>query len=1121
MSNFQNIQSKLQEFVKKYYTNELIKGLILFSSFGLLYFIFTLLVEYFLWLQPTMRTILFWVFIFVEFGLLIKYIVIPIAKLFGIQKGISIEEASKIIGNHFKEVDDKLLNIIQLNNSSSQSELLIASINQKSKDLEPIPFKRAIDFTTNKKHLKYLAIPLMIWLVTLVTGNSNVFTDSYKRVVNHQIAYEPPAPFSFHVLNDQMSVVQGKPFKVSIETRGKVIPEDVQIRLDDNSYFIQNNGLGSFEYSFLNLQEPVNFYFESNGVKSKPYSVDIIKTPIINQLSINLDYPSYTKKQDEVIVNTGTTTVPSGTKVTWNVSAINTDTIAFISDDIQYFKPITQDKFEFNKALNRNLDYQISSSNSNLKNYESLNFSIQVIQDEYPKIEVQSDIDSISKGPVQFIGQLSDDYGFKSLELIYYDKNQPKDVLKYSFEITNSSFQEFHYIFPDGLNLQEGISYDMYFQVSDNDYVNGFKTSRSKVFSYYNKTETELKNQLLDEQKSTIEDFQKSIEKSKEVKNDFQKMQEVLQNKSEMNWNDQKKLSNFLKRQEEYEQMMQRQTEQLEQNLKEQPSINDPLLKERKKDLEQRLRETKELAKQEKLLDELKELAEKLNKEQLTEKLKKLTEQNKQNERSLERILELTKRFYVEQKMNQIQEKLKELAKKQEELANNDQNSSHKQKELNKQFDDLKKELNQLDNDNKELQKPMDLPDFSKEEQKVDEQQKLATDKLEEQEEKQNKDDEESDSEENSQQKSFKSAQKNQKSAAQKMKQMSGKMQESMMSMQGESMDEDIAALRVILENLVEFSFQQEDLIDKFSSTNSSHPDYSINLKKQYVLQEYFEHIDDSLYTLSLRQPRIGSSIFKDLAKVHYHLEESITHFTDNQFNTGVSDQQFVMTSANNIAYLLSNILDSMQNSTPSIGQGKGKNGQSFSLPDIIQKQDELMESMKKGMKDGKQNKGKEGKDSESGEKGPQQSGGSGEGEQINGELYEIYKQQSQLRQLFNDKLGENTGINSKGNNASKLMEELEQEILERGFTNEVLDKMLNLKHELLKLENAINQQGKEEKRESITNDNQFNLRTIDSIKLNRLKFIQNEILNRQSIPLQSIYKKKVQEYFKYDTIQL
>jgi len=201
MTNFNNIQEKLQEFVKKYYTNELIKGFILFAAFGLLYFIFTLFIEYFLWLQPGARSVLFFGFVIVELALLVRFIALPIIKLMGLQQGISKEEASKIIGNYFPEVDDKLLNVLQLKETNNESELLLASIEQKSEKLQPIPFKMAIDFQKNAKYLKYLAIPLLIWLFTFISGNNAIFKDSLDRVVHYRTTYEPPAPFSFLILN--------------------------------------------------------------------------------------------------------------------------------------------------------------------------------------------------------------------------------------------------------------------------------------------------------------------------------------------------------------------------------------------------------------------------------------------------------------------------------------------------------------------------------------------------------------------------------------------------------------------------------------------------------------------------------------------------------------------------------------------------------------------------------------------------------------------------------------------------------------------------------------------------------------------------------------------------------
>jgi hypothetical protein len=121
------IYTKLERFIKKFYANELIKGILLFVGLGLLYFIFTLLIEYFLWLSIQGRTLLFWLFVLVESYLLIRYIAFPVFKLFKLQKGINYEQAAHIIGRHFSEVQDKLLNFLQLTHQNQTSELLFAS----------------------------------------------------------------------------------------------------------------------------------------------------------------------------------------------------------------------------------------------------------------------------------------------------------------------------------------------------------------------------------------------------------------------------------------------------------------------------------------------------------------------------------------------------------------------------------------------------------------------------------------------------------------------------------------------------------------------------------------------------------------------------------------------------------------------------------------------------------------------------------------------------------------------------------------------------------------------------------------------------------------------------------
>ena len=151
MNSFQIIEQKLKHFIRRYYLSALLKGLLLFFATGLLYALLLLSIEYFFWLGPTGRLFLFWCVFGFEAVLFYGFIFIPLAKYFKIQKGIDFETASKIVGDHFPEVKDKLLNVLQLNQQSEHTEFLLASIEQKSNNLSLIPFKSAVNFSENLK----------------------------------------------------------------------------------------------------------------------------------------------------------------------------------------------------------------------------------------------------------------------------------------------------------------------------------------------------------------------------------------------------------------------------------------------------------------------------------------------------------------------------------------------------------------------------------------------------------------------------------------------------------------------------------------------------------------------------------------------------------------------------------------------------------------------------------------------------------------------------------------------------------------------------------------------------------------------------------------------------------
>ncbi|WP_166386092.1 DUF4175 family protein [Polaribacter sp. 11A2H] len=1124
MAEFKNIEEKLHQFTRKYYTSELIKGSILFLSLGFLYFFFTVFIEFFLWLKPTARTILFWVFLIVEFFLLIRFIFVPIFKLFGLRKGITYEQSSKIIGAHFPEVQDKLLNVLQLKKNNNNSDLLLASIQQKETELQPIPFVKAVDFTKNKKYLKYAIVPVLIFLITLFTHTNDKLSQSLQRVVNHNTAYNPPAPFLFSLKNNDLKVLQGKSISILVETIGKVLPMESLIHFENQQYFLKNNGNGTFTYTFSDVQQPIDFFIEANGVQSQDYKIEVIKTPTINAISLDVKYPRYLGRKNEMIKNSGNVIVPEGTTITWNVTANQTDSLAFINNNKSvFFDSNSDNNFTYSKRIQNPLNYQISSSNKYLKDFENLEFYVDVRKDEFPLISVQSNIDSISRGAAQFAGQISDDYGIKKLQLVYYNNEQPTNQNKFELLITKENIQTFFYQFPDGLNLEAGINYELFFEVFDNDAVNGNKKTKTKVFNYRQKTTDEVEEELLQEQRNTINNISNSIQKQQKQQKELEKVQQDLQSKKQINWNDKKKIEKFVARQNNYNKMMQRQTEKLHENLDEKKEENEDL-QTKKEELKKRIEELKKIDKQQKLLDEIEKMGKKLNKEDLLKKAKELSQQNKQQERSLERILELTKRFYVEQKTMQIANKVEVLSKKQEVLSQEKEYNLDNQREIKKEFEAIKKDLEELNKDNEKLKEAMELPDVEDEKEAIDTELKK--------------------SEENLSKENNSDAKKSQKNSSKKMKEMSAKMQKAMLEMEGESMEENIDDLRKILENLVIFSFKQESLMHKFDQISTSHPDFGKALKSQNVLKTYFEHIDDSLYVLSMRLPKISAIIKDDLSTTHYNLDQSLYNFSENLFSYGVSNQRYVMTSVNSLADYLSNILSSMKNSmSMKMGKGKKKKGDGFSLPDLIKKQGELSEKMQEGFKkgnkpsdnkaegkegkkgekpgeidkpDGNGQKGKVDKQGTNGEKGENGKGGSNN--DLNGEIYEIYKQQSLLRQELQEqiKMSEEAGNvnNSEAKKALKKMEYLENEILEKGFNAETLQKMQQLNYELLKLDKAALEQGEDKKRKSNSNLKEFEKINIKALEFKKQFYNQTEILNRQSLPLQQNYKNKVRAYF-------
>ncbi|MGO4773691.1 hypothetical protein ACEN2I_18720 [Flavobacterium sp. W22_SRS_FK3] len=1109
------IYQKLEAFIKKYYTNELIKGGLLFIGFGLLYFLFTLFIEYFLWLKPLGRTLLFWLFVGVEVFLLFRFILFPIFKLFKLQKGIDYNQASAIIGNHFTEVSDKLTNFLQLSsskNSAESSELMLASIEQKANSLQPIPFGNAINFKSNKRYLPLAIIPILLFAVFYISGNSNIISQSLNRVVHFNANFLPPAPFKFVVLNQNLQTEQNKDFVIKMESVGNIVPENVMIHIGDESYFMESSQPGKFEFKIEKPTTDIQFSFEGNSVSSEEYELKIITVPSIANFEMVLNFPSYLKKKSEIIQGTGNAILPEGTSVTWKMKTQSTQEVVWKGENSIFKFNKVENEFKLAKNISQNTEYQILTSNNKVKNYEKLDYQLSVIKDQHPSITVSPAPDSLKLDKNYVLGRLGDDYGLSKLQIVYYERNKPQTAKRGTIPVKQVVFDQFVFNFPSNLAVEEGVSYEYYFEVFDNDAPHGFKSTKSSVFSDRVATTDEVHDMELQQQNQNINSLSKSLKNQEKQFSEMEKLKNTGKEKNDLEFKDQQKINDFIKRQKQQDELMKQFAEKMNKNL-------DKFQSEKKDktadDLQKRLDNAeKDLEKNQKLMDELKNLNDKLQSEELFDKIEKFKQISKNQSRNLEQLVELTKRFYVEKKAEQVAEKLNKLAEKQEQLSNKDaENTKEKQDDINKSFDKIQEDLKDLKNENNSLKSPLDIPKDASKEKDVENDLNKASEEL-------NK-------------KNTSSAKTKQKSASKKMKSMSEQMSSSMEGGEQEQLEEDVAMLRQVLDNLLAYSLSQEDVMKQFRSMKLGSSAFTKNIKIQQNLKQQFRHVDDSLFAMSLRNPKIAEDVTKEIGNVQYSMDKAIEVLSDVQIPKGVSHQQYAISSANKLADFLSDLLNNMQMSMSKPGSGKPKpgDGQGMQLPDIIQKQKGLADKMKEGIKhgqkpgdknkgQGKEGKGSQGKNGEDKNAQGSKNGGEGkDGEKGNdGEgdaeaIMEIYKEQVKLREALQKELAKQ-GLDSQGKSVIDQMKASEKQLLNKGFKNENLQRILNIQQDLLKLNNAVQEQGQDTKRQSETNKTEFSNRT-NALPGSLLEYLNSvEILNRQSLPLRSNFNQKVQEYF-------
>ena len=1106
-NNYQILINKLDAFIRKYYKNRLLKGGIYTIGVLVISFIVFTSLEYFGQFSITGRTILFYTFLAITTYLFTNYILIPIAKLYKFGKVINHNQAAQIIGNHFEEVKDKLINVLQLEQlaETKSNYLLLASIDQKAMELKPIPFSNAVNLTENKKHLKYLLFPLLMFIVISIVA-PKIFTVGAERLVNHNVYIAPIAPFKMEITNNNLMVLKNKDFNLEVVLSGNQLPDKIYLEQNGNKFPLSKINKKTYSYDFKNVQDNKVFKLYASGFYSNEYILSVIPNPILVGFTVSIKYPKYLSRKDEILSNTGDLILPEGTELKWNVKTEDTDYLNLIFGDSLYQLKPTNHNVSFLKKAVKNEGYAFIPSNKFVPNGDTVMFSLQVIPDKFPTIQADEKRDSTNDNRIYFRGEITDDYGFSSLQFNYrittvidslVGRNELKSI-KIPFNPSTTIDEFFYFWNLTDLNILPGDEIEYYFEVWDNDGVNGRKPAKTSLKVVKTKTIKERNIDASNSNKDIKKNLSESINEAKQIQKDLENLKKKLSEKKELGWEEKQKLKELLDQQKELEKKVteiQKENQKNNNQQNEYKQFNEELLK--KQEQLQKLFDELMTDEMKEMMQKLQQMMDKLDKNSLENELDKIDLSNKDLEKELDRSLELFKQMEFEQKLDEVKSKLDELAKKQNDLAEDtkikkeeSEKLNEKQNELTNEFKDLKNELDELQKMDKELEKPNGMEDTKKEQEEISNEMKNSSQQL--------------------QEKKNKKASESQKSAAQKMQEISQKM--AAMQQDAEQSGEDMNALRQLLDNLLHLSFEQEELMETYKVLDRNNPEYIKATQHQKKLKDDAKMIEDSLFALSKRVVQLEATINKEISAINNNMEKTIGYMADREIQMAGARQQYVMTSINNLALLFDEALQQMQkqaqqkpgegscNKPGGNGQPKPGFGTVKKMQEKLQKQ---LEEMKKAMENGNKPGGKK-----PGEK-------EGEGMGVGGmskSLAQMAAQQAKIREELN-KLKD--GNNGQGvNGLSKLMEQNETDIVNKRITQQTLNRQQEILTRLLESEKADREREWDDKRESKEGKTKAENNPQLFFDYNNNKEQEVDLIKTTPPNLNSFYKKKVTQYF-------
>ena len=1056
--------TKIDAFKRRYYLQKLLVGVVKTILYSVAIIFVLSVAESFFTFSSNIRLLFYLTIIIFLFVCFIYLILLPFLCLTNLLSGQTNKYFALIIQSAFSKTKDILINIIELSELESSS-LVRQSINQKVNEIKDIDFNSIISFNIlkDKKIVLFFSILFILYISFF-----RIISDGFSHILNYSEEFSDQKSISVRIDESLLKVEQGTDFYLNLVIEN-ANSQDAFILINNNKYILNHENDSIYSFLFKNVNNSFKFNILIKDFVSKQYNVSVFELPIISSYFVDIHYPNYVNKPDTLVHNQNILNVPQGTFLNFNFTTSNADSLFFYTDSLLVDSvKMLDNKFSRKLKIYKNTEFSIFASNANIKR-KSLDFKIIAIPDNYPVIAIIKTDTAQFDNMLSFFGKITDDYGFT--KLLFYAKNSiHTDTIVIPIYKNLTSQQFFCEYEIENLFSFESNNNEFWFEVYDNDAVNGYKKTVSKLLNYSIKNVTEKLVDKENQYESLFEKFYKVQNLSNEIKSDIDNLRRSMLNNNLSDWEKQSLLNQISEK-----------TKQLNENIS--------LINREYKQATNTLTDNNlELLEKQKLIDEmLNSLLDDEMKQMLEEIQKLASETNNQNispedlKNQFDNFQKMVDQQYELVKKMKIEENLENLANSFEMLSNQHKNlidsiSDYSKQSIEKHeqiFEDLKKEYEKVMNDNQELTRPYEIDDLNDEFKQIEKE----------------FNNEKSISEQNQLRESIKNNSDN-------LKKLSERIKENLDTDNSAEATEDANNLRQLLDNLFEVSYNIEDIYNSMISNKLSQ-DYIL---QQTILIDNFKIVRDSLYALSQRTPYLSNQILKAAFLIEDNMIAAMQSVQQQNLYKANKNQREALMKTNDMILLLSESLKNLNNAAGVGTGGKNKTKQKKNPQDSKQSLSDMrktQEKMKTQLKD-LLNQMKS--DNE---------------QNLNQELAKMLMHNEMYQQML-QQLMYNSDIDSK---TSKLLQEIKnlmetnrKDVVNKQISAQTMLRQQRIVTKLLEAENAENEREKEEKRESKIAKN-INRKTPNNLPEEIIFDSKSEMLDYENIRLNSFYKAKFEEY--------